>query len=212
MQLISIQLNKIAPHRSFHTPAFKAEEKKENGHNENLLAAYLKNIALTNAPAVKKVEKSLPIETGYKNNLRTMIQNNESVMLAIVPRTFTANDLNGDEKISLKKGEKPGTLLSAIERLDELKNDGFNTIHILPIHPPGFKNAMGTAGSLYSPARFLEDDGSLAIDPVLIEKDDPRTPSEQFKAFIDECHKRDIIVMLDLPSCASFAWFEAEPE
>mgnify|MGYP003296055545 CR=1 FL=1 len=30
-----------------------------------------------------------------------MIQNNESVMLAIAPRTFTAQDLNGDEKVVL---------------------------------------------------------------------------------------------------------------
>ena len=35
---------------------------------------------------------------------------------------------------------------------------------------------------------------------------------EIFKAFIDECHKRDIKVMLDLPSCASVDLFEAEPE
>ena len=49
-----------------------------------------------------------------------MIQNNESVMLAIAPRIFTAEDLDGDEKISLHKGEKPGTLLSAISRLDEM--------------------------------------------------------------------------------------------
>ena len=168
--------------------------------------------AIANAPAVKKVERTTPEKVEYKNNLRSMILNNESVMLAIAPRIFTAEDMNGDEKISLHKGEKPGTLLSAISRLDELKEDGFNTIHILPIHPPGFKNAMGTAGSVYSPARFLEEDGSLAIDPILIEKDDPRSPSEQFKAFIDECHKRDIKVMLDIPSCASIAWFEAEPE
>ena len=212
MQLTSIQSSKLIPLRSFHTPVFKSAEKANNNHDKNLLAAYLKSTAIANAPVVKKVEKTLPVQNEYKNNLRSMIQNNESVMLAIAPRTFTAKDINGDEKISLQKGEKPGTLLSAIERLDELKNDGINTIHILPIHPPGFKNAMGTAGSLYSPARFIEKDGTLAIDPILIEKDDPRTPSEQFKAFIDECHKRDIKVMLDLPSCASIAWFEAEPE
>jgi len=179
---------------------------------EEKVSVYMESIAVANIPVVNKVDISKNQQNNYKNNLRSMIQNNESVMLAIAPRTFTAEDTNGDEKISLQKGEKPGTLLKAISRLDELKKDGINTIHILPIHPPGFKNAMGTAGSLYSPARFLEEDGSLAIDPVLVEKDDPRSPSEQFKAFIDECHKRDIKVMLDLPSCASIAWFEAEPD
>ena len=141
-----------------------------------------------------------------------MIQNNESVMLAIIPRMFTANDLNGDDKITFGLGETVGTFLSGIERLDELKEDGINTIHILPIHPQGHKNAQGTAGSLYSPLKYIEDNGDLAIDPMLIDKNDPRTPNEQFKAFIDECHKRGIRVMLDLPSCASVDLFEAEPE
>ena len=213
IQVNNFSSNKINNLKNYHSPVFKSETKKEDrSFDEKLLSHYLQNIAIANASVVKKVDITNKIQPEYKNNLRTMIQNNESVMLAIVPRTFTAEDINGDEKISLQKGEKPGTLLSAVSRLDELKEDGFNTIHILPIHPPGFKNAMGTAGSIYSPARFIEEDGTLSIDPVLIEKDDPRTPSEQFKVFIDECHKRDIKVMLDLPSCASIAWFEAEPE
>lgn len=213
IQLSSIFSNTIRPYRSYITPVFRAEQKPETrSYSNELLSCYLQNQAITNAPAVKKIEKQNNVQNKYKNNLRTMIQNNESVMIAIAPRTFSAKDTNGDEKISLQKGEKPGTFLGGIERLDELKEDGFNTIHILPIHPPGFKNAMGTAGSVYSPARFLEKDGTLAIDPILIDKEDPRTPSEQFKAFIDECHKRDIKVMLDIPSCASIAWFEAEPE
>lgn len=212
-QINSILLNRISPLRSFHTPVFKAEQKEdENIDKSGLLLSYLQNTAARNIPAVKKVDEASIVSNEYKNNLRTMIQNNESVMLAIIPRTFTAEDLNGDEKISLQKGEKPGTLLSAISRLDELKEDGINTIHLLPIHPTGLKNAMGTAGSLYSPARFLEKDGTLAIDPTIIDKNDSRSPSEQFKAFIDECHKRDIKVMIDLPSCASITWFESEPE
>ena len=213
MQLNTILSSKISSYRSFYTPAFKADSKPSYVEDKSyLINNYLESTAIANAQAVEKTNKTSLVQNSYKNNLKTMIQNNESVMLAIAPRIFTAKDLNGDEKISLQKGEKPGTFLSGIERLDELKEDGINTIHILPIHPPGLKNAMGTAGSLYSPARFIEKDGSLAIDPILVEKNDPRTPSEQFKAFIDECHKRDIKVMIDLPSCASIAWFEAEPE
>ncbi len=179
-------------------------------YDNELSSKYLDNLALMNTAAVKKVDLQTKPAAPYKNNLRTMVQNNRSVMLAIVPRTFTAQDLNGDDKITLKDGEKNGTLLSAISRLDELKKDGINTIHILPIHPPGKKNAMSTAGSIYAPAKYVTEDGHLAIDPRIIEKDDPRTPDEQFKAFIDECHKRDIKVMLDLPSCASVDMFEAE--
>ena len=175
-------------------------------------AKYLQNLALMNAASVKKVDLNATKTEPYQNNLRSMIQNNESVMMAIVPRTFTAEDLNGDDKVTLSTGEKNGTLLSAISRLDELKEDGINTIHILPIHPTGKKNAMGTASSVYSPAKYVTDDGHLAIDPMIIDQNDPRTPDEQFKALIDECHKRGIKVMLDLPSCASVDMFEAEPE
>lgn len=214
MKLSSILTNSTTPIANYYVPSMKGSEKPESrSNNSEIVAYYLEFAALANAPAVKKVEKTPKTETiDYKNNLKTMIQNNESVMLAMAPRTFTAKDLNGDEKISLSQGEKAGTFLSAIERLDELKEDGINTIHVLPIHPPGMKKAMGTAGSIYSPAKFLEKDGTLAIDPVIIDQNDPRSPEEQFKAFVDECHKRDIKVMLDLPSCASVSWFEEEPE
>lgn len=196
---------------NYQTPV-KPESKEYNVQDKEVTNKYLQNLALMNAAGVKKVDLNSNAQQPYKNNLRTMIQNNESVMMAIVPRTFTAKDLNGDDIVMLKEGEKNGTFLSAIERLDELKNDGINTIHILPIHPMGKKNAQGTAGSLYAPEKFVNDDGHLAIDPMLIDKNDPRTPDEQFKALIDECHKRNIKVMLDLPSCASVDMFEAEPE
>lgn len=196
---------------NYQTPV-KPETKEYNVQDKDVTNKYLQNLALMNAAGVKKVDLNSNAQQPYKNNLRTMIQNNESVMMAIVPRTFTAKDLNGDDIVVLKEGEKNGTFLSAIDRLDELKNDGINTIHILPIHPMGKKNAQGTAGSLYAPEKFVNDDGHLAIDPMLIDKNDPRTPDEQFKALIDECHKRNIKVMLDLPSCASVDMFEAEPE
>ena len=194
--------------QNYQTAPIKKEQNNRSKANEN----YLDNLAMINAPAVKRIEINQQTEKPYNNNLRSMIRNNESVMLAIVPRIFNAKDLDGDDRISIKKGEQVGTFLNAIERLDELKADGFNTIHILPIHPTGKKNAMGTAGSLYSPLKFIEDNGDLAIDPTLIDSKDSRTPNEQFKAFIDECHKRNIKVMLDLPSCASVELFENEPE
>ena len=186
--------------------------KKESQKDKQVTDKYLDNLAMINAPAVKKVKSNKADNKTYENNLRSMMQNNQTVMLAIVPRIFNAKDLDGDDRISVKNGEQVGTFLNAIDRLDELKNDGINTIHVLPIHPTGKKNAMGTAGSLYSPLKFIEDNGDLAIDPTLIDKNDPRTPKEQFKAFIDECHKRNIKVMLDLPSCASVELFENEPE
>ena len=207
-KIMPINFRAVAPQQQVETA--KGQETKNI--DSEISAKYLQNLALMNAASVKKVDLNATKTKPYQNNLRSMIQNNESVMMAIVPRTFTAEDLNGDDKVTLSTGEKNGTLLSAISRLDELKSDGINTIHILPIHPTGKKNAMGTAGSLYSPAKYVTEDGHLAIDPMIIDQNDPRTPDEQFKALIDECHKRNIKVMLDLPSCASVDMFEAEPE
>lgn len=176
-------------------------EKKEV--KSGLLNAYLNNMALINTPAVKKVD-SAPKVINYHNDLRTLFKNNEAKILAIVPRTFNAKDLNGNDYID--GNERHGTFLNAIERLDEVKAAGFNTFHVLPVSTPGKIKAMGTAGSVYAPKDMLE------IDPMLIDKNDPRSDKEQFKAFIDECHKRGIRVMLDLPSCASYEMFLNMPE
>lgn len=170
--------------------------------NSGLISAYLNNLAMMNVPAVKKSENTAPLN--YHNNLKTMFRNNEAKILAIIPRTFNAKDLNGNEYID--GNEQRGTFLNAIDRLDEVKAQGFNTLHVLPIHPPGRMKAMGTAGSLYSPKDMLK------IDPNLIDPNDPRSDKEQFKAFIDECHKRGIRVMLDMPSCASYDMFLEKPE
>ena len=209
--LINLKLNSMAKQEPT-KPASQETPKSES----SLINKFLENQAAINKPSVGTVSKvsdvgSAPLN--YKNNMRQMFQDNKVIMLGIVPRTFTAKDLNGDEMITKAAGEKPGTFLSAIDRLDDIKKEGFNAIHILPIHPPGKTNAMGTAGSLYAPEKFVTDDGKhLAIDPVLIDKNDPRTPDEQFKAFINECHKRDIKVMLDLPSCCSVDMYNAHPE
>lgn len=176
-------------------------EKKEV--KSGLLNAYLNNMALINTPAVKKVDSASKV-INYHNDLRTLFKNNEAKILAIVPRTFNAKDLNGNDYID--GNEQHGTFLNAIERLDEVKAAGFNTFHVLPVSTPGKIKAMGTAGSVYAPKDMLE------IDPMLIDKNDPRSDKEQFKAFIDECHKRGIRVMLDLPSCASYEMFLNMPE
>lgn len=172
-----------------------------NNKSTNLLENYLKNQAVINAPMVSDVQNT----TGaYKNDLRTLFLTNSAKILAIIPRSFTAKDTNGNEYID--NNEKPGTFLSAISRLDEVKAQGFNTLHVLPINTPGKNKAMGTAGSVYSPKDLLE------IDPILVDKNDPRSDKEQFKTFVDECHKRGLRVMVDMPSCASYDLFMDRPE
>lgn len=194
--------------------SFQVQSKPQNKvafSGSNLLAQYLQNQATVNAPIVNQTTPVAPVENKkpvkkmlYTNDLRTLFKNCDAKILAIIPRIFNAKDENGNEYIDGK--EEHGTFKNAIERLDEVKEDGFNTLHVLPVNPPGTKQAMGTAGSVYSPLDLLE------IDPVLADPSDSRSAKEQFKDFINECHKRDIKVMIDLPSCASTEMFEQHPE
>lgn len=174
---------------------------------DNLLANYLNNQAVINSVTVQKtapVTEVKALEKPYKNNLRDLFLTNNAKILAIIPRTFNAKDKDGNEII--QGNEEHGTLKNAVDRLDEVKAEGFNTLHVLPINPPGTSNAMGTAGSVYAPADMLK------IDPVLLDKNDPRSDREQFKSFVDECHKRGLKVMVDMPSCASYDLYNAKPE
>ena len=146
----------------------------------------------------------------WNNHFRDMLRNNEAIILGVVPRTMNAKDLDGNGLI--QEGEISGNFINAIDRLDEIKDMGINTLHILPIHPTGKTLAMGIAGSLYAPDKFIEDDGKLAVDPNLKDPNTPGTAWDHFKIFIDECHKRGISVMLDLPSCASLDFAKRHPE
>ncbi len=172
----------------------------------NLISQYLNNVAMINAASINKTEavNNDIQEKPYKNDLRTLFTTNSAKILAIIPRTFNAKDTNGNEFID--SNEVHGTFLNAIDRLDEVKAEGFNTLHVLPINPPGKDNAMGTAGSVYAPEDLLK------FDPILIDKKDPRSPQEQFKAFVDACHKKGLRVMVDMPSCASYDLYREKPE
>lgn len=146
----------------------------------------------------------------WENHFKDMLKNNEAAILGVVPRTMNAKDSDGNGLI--QAGEESGNFINAIERLDEIKAMGINTLHILPIHPTGKTLAMGTAGSLYAPDKFIEDDGKLAVDPNLKDPYTQGSAWDHFKTFIDECHKRGISVMLDLPSCASLDFAKKHPE
>ena len=169
----------------------------------NILEKYMQNQGVSAAAAVVPVNTN-QVPSEYHNNLRTKFQNNDAKIMGIIMRNFGAEDKVGNQL--LRDGDIRGNFNNAVKRLDELKRLGINTLHVLPINPPGKNNAMGTAGSVYAPLDFLQ------IDPALDDPNDPRSVKEEFKGFIDECHKRGISVMLDLPSCASYDLFKARPE
>jgi len=140
-------------------------------------------------------ENTQPVQ--WKNTLRSKFLNNEVSLYAMVMRTFNAKDKNNDELIN--NGEEHGTFRNAVERLDEMKKLGINTFHVLPINPIGTIEAKGTEGSVYAPLDYL------SFDPKLGTKED-------FKYFVNECHKKGISVMVDLPSCASVDLYNERPD
>lgn len=142
----------------------------------------------------------------WQNSLRTKFLNNEAIIMEINIRSFNSDDKNGDGFIQEELGEKRGTFVNAVERLDELKNLGINAIHVLPITPTGKLKALGTAGSLYSAAAFdtISDD--------LYDKNSDLTVEQQAKFFIDEAHKRGISVIIDVPACGSYDLFLERPD
>ena len=61
---------------------------EEKNADSNVSAKYLENLARLNAPAVKKIDLAAANKAPYKNNLRTMIQNNQAVMMALIQYIF----------------------------------------------------------------------------------------------------------------------------
>lgn len=145
-------------------------------------------------------------ENVWKNDLRTKFLNNESVIMEINIRSFNSQDIDGDGFIREDIGEVRGSFLNATERLDELKNLGINTLHVLPVTPVGKFKALGTAGSLYAAAGF----DSLSED--LGDKTSNLTVEEQAKIFIQEAHKRGIRIIVDIPACASYDLYLQRPD
>lgn len=139
-------------------------------------------------------------------NFREMFQNNKAVIYGVNIRTFNANDKNGNGIIEFSKGETSGSFINAIDRLDELKEYGINTIHLLPITPIGKVKALGTAGSLYAMADFI------SLNNQLSDSQSDLSLKNQAIKFIDECHARNIKVIVDLPSCGAYDLFINRPD
>ncbi len=177
---------------------------KYNTAQGSLLTALINKTGKPMAAAPVSTIKETEAPLNYKNNLRSMFQNNQAVIFALVPRTFTAKDT--DHNGLIQGNERPGYFTTMVERLDELKSYGINTLHLLPINPPGAIAAKGSAGSVYAPLDYL------TIDPKLDDPTNPKNVYEEAKDAIKECHKRNIKVMVDLPSCMSVDLYESRED
>lgn len=138
----------------------------------------------------------------WLNDLRTLYSNKNAIIYEINIRTFNANDKDGNGIIT--RGEERGNFINASKRISELSEAGINTVKLLPILPVSKKHALGTAGSLFAPADFDK------IDPFL------KSPNgisviEETKKFINECHKKNIRVIVDLPCCAGYDLYLKNP-
>lgn len=142
----------------------------------------------------------------YAGDLRNQFLTNKSVIYVINIRSFNSCDSDKNGIIDIEKGEKQGTFLNAVGRLDELKDKGINTVHVLPVTKVGKKFAQGTAGSLYAMSSFTQ------FDRLLDEQLNDLTIEEEAQVFISECHKRGISVIFDMPACGSYDLFETNPE
>lgn len=141
----------------------------------------------------------------WTNDLKTLFTHNQAIILAINIRSFNALDKDKNDIIEPEKGDIQGNFVNAVKRLDEISTQGINTIHILPFTPSGKVKALGTAGSLYAISDFTK------IDPMLDDQSNPLSVEEEAKNFIKECHKRNIRVIADLPSCGSYDLFLSHP-
>ena len=142
----------------------------------------------------------------WHNDLRSKFLNNEAIIMEVNIRSFNSKDLNGDGFIQEEAGEERGTFLNAVDRLDELKLLGINTLHVLPVTPTGRRKALGTAGSLYAAADFS------SINPELIDEKSELTPQEQVQKFVEEAHKRGIRLIIDVPACGSYDLYLQRPD
>ncbi|MGM0601584.1 MAG: alpha-amylase family glycosyl hydrolase, partial [Candidatus Rifleibacteriota bacterium] len=70
-----------------------------------------------------------------------------------------------------------------LERIDEMD---FNAVWVNSFHYPGF------SGSLYSPKDYYK------FNPLFIDDNSEKSPTEQLKAFIKACHDKNMIFIMDL--------------
>lgn len=159
-----------------------------------------KNILPTPGPDGSRVPKY-----PFKNDLKTAFQTNQSIIEGITIRTFGAEDADKDGLVEFNEGES-GTFLNAINRLDELKNRGINTLHVLPISEVGNIKKLGEAGSIYAPLDYIK------ISEQYNTPGNGLSVRDEFKLFVNECHKRGIKVMVDLPSCGSIDMTKTHPD
>ncbi len=133
------------------------------------------------------VYSGLPTYPTQAEDRASVLQTNQSAYTWTAP-PFTArspNDLHIYE-LHFRDFTTEGTYLAAIDKLEYLQNMGITAIHVLPVSEFEGNSSWG-----YNPNFYFAPDKAYGT------KDD-------LKKFIDECHKREILVFNDLVLNHSF--------
>ncbi|MDE6267454.1 MAG: alpha-amylase [Muribaculaceae bacterium] len=104
-------------------------------------------------------------------------------------------------EVNWRQSTPSGTIKEYMPQLDRLKDLGVDIIWMMPVHPISEKNRKGTLGSYYAVKDYK------ALNPELGTMDD-------FKAFVDEAHKKGMKVIIDwVPnhSGCDNAWVKEHP-
>lgn len=88
-------------------------------------------------------------------------------------------------EVYVRSISKEGTFQGLINKLDYIKDLGANTIWLMPIHPIGELLRKGTLGCPYSIMDYMD------VNPEYGSKED-------FRALVNEVHKRDMKIIIDL--------------
>lgn len=108
--------------------------------------------------------------------------------LTMAPLAAAATDLHPNShviyELNLYNYTAAGTLQAATERIDELKDLGVDVVWLMPIHPRGKTDRIGTLGSPYAPSDYT------AVNPDFGTLDDLRQ-------YVAAAHERGMQVWLD---------------
>ncbi len=88
-------------------------------------------------------------------------------------------------QVYVRNHTKAGTFKALLDDLDRIQAMGVNMIYLLPIHPIGDVKRKGKLGSPYAIKDYFE------INPEL-------GTTQDFQTLIDEIHRRDMKVMMDI--------------
>lgn len=118
----------------------------------------------------------------------------ESIMYNMMVRGDTAWDSdhkNGVEFQNSQGVKETGTFIKALELLPHLAKMKVNTIYLNPVSSIGQMGRKGSAGSPYAIKDYYE------IDSKLDDTISKTSVDEEFKAFVDAAHKKEMRVMMD---------------